>query len=121
MSYKIEIIDEYSHGEWFSHSLRFTTEAEAVDCSRHFEGAGWHGIIDLRVVPSDDPVNARRTEKGTTDQDGKPFYTPPPTPSPRNIGPKRTDWEPHGTQSSHVCTNPDRREASINAQQFVLG
>ncbi|MGA3105388.1 MAG: hypothetical protein ABSD53_12975 [Terriglobales bacterium] len=82
MSYKIEIIDEYSHGEWFSHSLRFTTEAEAVDCSRHFEGAGWHGIIDLRVVPSDDPVNARRTEKGTTDQDGKPFYTPPPTPSP---------------------------------------
>ena len=29
MSYKVEIIDEYSFGEWFSHHLRFETEAEA--------------------------------------------------------------------------------------------
>lgn len=36
MSYKIEIIDEYSFGQWFSHHLRFETEAQAEECSRHF-------------------------------------------------------------------------------------
>lgn len=82
MSYKIEIIDEYSHGDWFSDNLRFVTEAEAVECSQHCGGAGWSGVIDLRVVPSDDPANARWTEKGATDKDGKPFCTPPPPPTP---------------------------------------
>jgi hypothetical protein len=85
MSYKIEIIDEYSHGDWFSYNLRFATEAEAVECSQHFGGAGWNGLIDLRVVPSDDPANARWTEKGATDKDGKPFYTPQPPPIPEAI------------------------------------
>jgi hypothetical protein len=85
MSYKIEIIDEYSHGDWFSHNLRFATEAEAVECSQHFGGAGWMGIFDLRVVPSDDPANARWTEKGATDKDGKPFSAPPPSLTPEEI------------------------------------
>ena len=83
MSYKIEIIDEYSHG-WFSHGWRFPTEAEAVECSQHFGGSGWNGLLDLRVVPSDDEANAHWTEKGATDKDGKPFYAPPP-PTPEEI------------------------------------
>jgi hypothetical protein len=106
MSYKIEIIDEYSHGEWFSHSLRFTTEAKAVDCSQHFEGAGWHGIIDLNVVPSDDPVNARRTEKGTTDQDGKPFHTSPPPPTPEEL---RAEADRLGAAWDAIVARLDRR------------
>lgn len=85
MSYKIEIIDEYSHGDWFSHNWRFATEAEAVGCSQHFGGAGWNGLIDLRVVPSDDPANARWTEKDPTDKDGEPFYAPPLPPTPEEI------------------------------------
>jgi hypothetical protein len=68
MSYKIEIVDEY--GQW-SNPLRFATEAEATECSLHFENAGSNGIRDLIIVPSEDPVNARWTEKGIADKDGK--------------------------------------------------
>ncbi|MGB8063359.1 MAG: hypothetical protein WCF26_15815 [Candidatus Sulfotelmatobacter sp.] len=85
MSYKIEIIDEYSNGGWFSDNLRFSTEAEAVGCSQHFGGAGWNGLIDLRVVPSDEPANAYWTQKGATDKDGKPFHTLPTPPTPEQI------------------------------------
>jgi hypothetical protein len=81
MSYKIEIIDEYST-DWCSNNLRFATEAEAIEASQHLGGAGWNGIIDLRVVPTDDPANARWTESGATDKDGKPFHTPAPPPTP---------------------------------------
>jgi hypothetical protein len=85
MSYKIEIMDEYSFGHWFSPDQeRFATEAEATECSHHF--GGWrYGILDLRVVPSNDAVNARWTEKGVTDKDGNPTYTPPPPASPEEI------------------------------------
>jgi hypothetical protein len=97
MSYKIEIIDEYSHGEWFSDNVRFVSEAEAAECSQHFGGAGWNGLTGLRVVPSDDPANARWTEKGATDKDGKPFYIPPPPPTPEEIRAEadrlRAAWE----------------------------
>ena len=85
MSFKVEIIDEYSFGEWFSHHLRFETEAEAEGCSRHFAYAALCGILNLRVAPSDDPVNARWMDRGATDKDGKPFYTPKPPPTPEEI------------------------------------
>jgi len=73
MSYKVEIIDEYSFGKWFSHHLRFATEAEAEECSRHFSDTGWNGIHDLRVVPSDDPANARWADNEASNLDGKPI------------------------------------------------
>ena len=60
-------------------------QAEAEERSRHYGGAGWNGILDLRVVPSEGPVNARWTRKGLTNQDGKPFYTPPQPPTPEEI------------------------------------
>jgi hypothetical protein len=85
MSYKVEIIDEYSFGQWFSHHLRFETETEAEECSRHFAYAALCGILDLRVVLSDNPVNARWTKEGLRDKDGKPFYTPKPPPTPEEI------------------------------------
>jgi hypothetical protein len=85
MSYKVEIIDEYSFGQWFSHHLRFETETEAEECSRHFAYAALCGILDLRVAPSDDPVNARWTKEGPRNKDGKPFYTPKPPPTPEEI------------------------------------
>lgn len=81
MSYKIEIVDEYSFGKWFSYPLRFATETEAEECSRHFSNAGWNGILDLRVVPSDEPVNASWTEKGVLDKDGQPIHRPPAAPA----------------------------------------
>jgi len=81
MSYKIEIIDEYSFGEWFSYHLRFATEAEAEECSRHFGAAGWNGILDLRVVSSDEPANASWTEKGVFDKDGRSIHRSPPPPT----------------------------------------
>jgi hypothetical protein len=73
MSYKVEIIDEYSFGRWFPHHLRFATEAEADECSQHFDNAGWLGIRDLRIVPSDEPVNARWTDRGASDMNGQPI------------------------------------------------
>ena len=39
----------------------------------------------MHVVPSDDPVNARWTDRGVTDKDGKPFYTPKPPPTSEEI------------------------------------
>jgi hypothetical protein len=111
MSYQIEIIDEYSHGEWFSDNLRFVTEAEAVECSQHFGGAGWNGLTGLRVVPSDDPANARWTEKGATDKMVSRFIPHHHRLPRRKYGPKRIDCVPHGKQSSRVWTrllNADR-------------
>jgi len=81
MSYKIEIMDEYSFGQWFSYHLRFATEAEAEECSLHFTRAGWYGILDLRVVSSGEPVNARWTEKGLLDNEGQPIYRRPAAPT----------------------------------------
>ena len=59
MSYKVEIIDEYSFSQWFSHHLRFATKTEAEAYSHQFCNAGWNGIQHLRTVASDEPVNAR--------------------------------------------------------------
>lgn len=81
MSYKIEIMDEYSFGQWFSDDLRFATEAEAEECLHHFGGAGWNGILDLRVVPSDDAVNARWTPNGVLRTRGQAAEAPPPAAS----------------------------------------
>jgi len=81
MSYKIQIIDEYSFGEWFDHDLRFETKAEAEECTRHFTNAGWSGILDLRVAPSDDPLNARWTKEGLRNKEGRPFCVPQPAPT----------------------------------------
>jgi hypothetical protein len=81
MSYKIEIMDEYSFGEYFSHDLRFETEREAEQCSQHFSSAGWNGILDLRTVRSDDPVNARWTDEGLRDKNGQPFCQPQAAPT----------------------------------------
>ena len=64
--------------------MRFATEAEAVERSQHFGGAGWNGLIDSRVVDSNDPVNARWTEKGIADKDGN-LPPPPPEPTPKEI------------------------------------
>lgn len=77
MSYKIEIMDEYSFGQWFSDDLRFATEAEAEECSHHFEGAGWNGILELRIAPSDDAVSAR----GVLRTPGQATEAPPPAAS----------------------------------------
>lgn len=85
MSYKVEIMDEYSFGQWLSNNLRFATEAEAEACSHHFPNAGWSGIQDLRVVASDEPMNARWTEKGLLNKDGKPFSRPPSQATPEEI------------------------------------
>jgi hypothetical protein len=84
MSYKIEIKDEYSFGRWFSHHLRFPTKLEAEECLNHFAYTGSCGITDLRVVKSCDSVNARWTEKGVTDKDGR-LPEPPPPPTPEEI------------------------------------
>lgn len=119
MSFKVELIDEYSSGAWFSHHLRFATEAEATECSvHHLPYAGWSGILDVRVVLSDDPVNARCTEKSLFDKDGEPIkrtYQPPQKPedvqaearrlgamveaTARRIAAKTATWE-NGTQRS---------------------
>jgi len=60
MSYKIEIMDEYSFFKWFSSDdLRFETKGESEEYSRHhFKCWGWNGILDLRTVASDEKVNA---------------------------------------------------------------
>ena len=84
MSYKVEIMDEYSFGQWFSDSLRFATEAEAIQHFQSFHG-GWSGILDLRVVPSDDDVSACWSDEGITNKTGKPLYNPPPPPSREKI------------------------------------
>ena len=81
MSYKIEIMDEYSFGDYFSHDLRFETEREAEECSHHLGGAGWNGLLDLRIVRSDDPVNARWTDEGLRNKEGQPFCRPQPAPT----------------------------------------
>ena len=70
ISYKIEVRDEYI---WSSHHLRFATEAEAEECSHHLGGAGWFGIQDLRIVQSNEPVNARWADQGILDTNGKPI------------------------------------------------
>ena len=85
MSYKIQIMDEYSFGQWFDDPLRFATEAEAQHCLERFPNAGWNGIQDLRVMASDEPENARWNEKGLLKTDGTPFYSPPPPPTPKKI------------------------------------
>jgi hypothetical protein len=64
MSYKVEFLDEYSFGKYFSDDLRFETEREAEERSQHLNNAGWHGILDVRIARSDDPVNARWTDEG---------------------------------------------------------
>jgi hypothetical protein len=94
-SYKIEIIDEYSHGEWFSDSLRFATEAEAVECSQHFGGAGWNGLIDLRVVDCNDPVNARGQRRALPTKTASSLCLLQNRPR-RKFGPKRNYYEPGG-------------------------
>lgn len=81
MSYKIEIMDEYSFGWWFSDDLRFATEAEAEECSHHFVGAGWNGILDLRIVPSEAPLNACWTPNGVLRKPEQPLESPPPAAS----------------------------------------
>lgn len=59
-SYRFETIDEYSSGQWLQNDLRFETEQEARGMWRYMGAAGgsWE-IRDFRVLPSDDPVNAR--------------------------------------------------------------
>lgn len=60
MSFRFEIIDEYSHGQWVANDLRFETEAEATQFA-NLGFAGWFGILNLHVLPSEDAVNARMT------------------------------------------------------------
>src|SRR5437868_408774 len=85
MSYKVEMIDEYSFGRWFSDRVRFATAEEAEESSQHVSNVGWLGILDIRVVQSDDPVNARWTDKGILNLDGQLFYPPPPPPTKEEI------------------------------------
>jgi hypothetical protein len=85
MSYKVEIIDEYSFSQWFSHHLRFATKTEAEAYSHQFCNAGWNGIQHLRTVASDEPVNARQTEKELLNKDEQPFCNPFPQPTPEEI------------------------------------
>jgi hypothetical protein len=85
VSYKIQIVDEYSFGQWFDCSLRFATEAEAEQYSQRFPNAGWYGIQHLRVSASDEPANARWTEQGLCDKWGQPFYRPSPPPTPEEV------------------------------------
>ncbi|HEX6824308.1 MAG TPA: hypothetical protein VF123_19770 [Candidatus Sulfotelmatobacter sp.] len=85
MSYKVEIVDEYSFGRSFSHPLRFATETEAEAYSNQFCHAGWDGIQDLRVVASDEPLNACWTEKGILNKDGQPFCHPSRQPTSEEI------------------------------------
>ncbi len=84
MSYKVEIMDEYSFGQWFSHPLRFATETEAEVYSHQFCHAGW-GIQDLHIVASDEPINARWTEKGLLNKDGQPLFDASRQPTPEEI------------------------------------
>lgn len=84
MSYKIEVTDEYSYGQSFSPDLRFETEDEAESLSSRLNWA-WNGIRNVRIVPSDDPVNARCTKNGLADKDGNAFFPPAPFPSAEEI------------------------------------
>ena len=51
MSYKMEFMDEYSFGEYFSDDLRFATELEAEERSLHLSNVGWSGILEYPHCP----------------------------------------------------------------------
>jgi len=85
MSYKVEIQDEYSFGQWFSDDLRFATETEAKERLDHTPNSGWLGILDMRVVASDDPVSAIWSERGVWRKDGQPLHRPAPFLTPEEL------------------------------------
>ena len=45
MSYKIEIMDEYSFGQWFSNTLRLATESEATQYCHNFSAEARQMIL----------------------------------------------------------------------------
>ena len=81
MSYQFEVKDEYSGDRWISNGPCFATEEEAIAACNLIPGAGWSGIHDSRVVPSDDPVNARWAgdKVESLDTDGQPIRQQPPS------------------------------------------
>jgi hypothetical protein len=56
MSFKAEVITD-SSGQWSSNMLRFGTEAEAQSYGDDLYSR-WTLVREVRVVPSDEPVNA---------------------------------------------------------------
>jgi hypothetical protein len=60
MSYKPEVIAD-SSGQWTGNALRFATEGEAITYARDLMRR-WTLVSDIRVVPSDDPVNQQITD-----------------------------------------------------------
>jgi hypothetical protein len=56
-SYKIEVVAD-SSGEWCGNAIRLVHEQEALDYGKDLAWR-WTAVREMRVVPSNDPVNYR--------------------------------------------------------------
>lgn len=59
-SFAAEVIAD-STGKWCGNALRFATADEAKAYGQDLESR-WMSVTDLRVVPSDDPVNYKMVD-----------------------------------------------------------